>query len=81
VYQQVIATNQVGCFLGLKAVIPTMKAARSGSIAELETTNIPLGRLADPTETSALVSFLASTASVYITGTDLVIDGGIRARI
>ena len=143
VYQKVIATNQFGCFLGMKAVIPAMKAARSGSIInvssiagmggapgripyqaskwairgmtrsaamelaeygvrvnaivpgwvdtqmaanavvplpELEA-SIPLGRIAVPTDISALVSFLASEASAYITGTDLVIDGGIRARI
>lgn len=42
---------------------------------------IPVGRLGAPAVISALVSFLASDASSYITGADIVIDGGIRARI
>jgi 3alpha(or 20beta)-hydroxysteroid dehydrogenase len=143
VYQQVIAVNQIGCFLGLRAVIPAMRRARSGSIINISSVagmggapgriayqaskwairgmtrsaavelaeygvrvnaivpgwvdtqmaanavvpveqlaaGIPFGRIADPAEISALVSFLASPESRYITGTDVVIDGGIRARI
>jgi 3alpha(or 20beta)-hydroxysteroid dehydrogenase len=143
VYQQVIAVNQIGCFLGMRAVIPAMRDARSGSIINISSvagmggapgrisyqaskwairgmtrsaavelagygvrvnaivpgwvdtqmaanavlpveqlaTGIPLGRIAAPSEISALVSFLASPESRYITGTDVVIDGGIRARI
>jgi NAD(P)-dependent dehydrogenase (short-subunit alcohol dehydrogenase family) len=42
---------------------------------------IPFGRLAEPSEISSLVSFLASDESTYVTGADLVIDGGVRARI
>ena len=143
VYQQVIAVNQIGCFLGMRAVIPAMRDARSGSIINISSVagmggapgrisyqaskwairgmtrsaavelagygvrvnaivpgwvdtqmaanavlpveqlaaGIPLGRIAAPSEISALVSFLASPESRYITGTDVVIDGGIRARI
>jgi 3alpha(or 20beta)-hydroxysteroid dehydrogenase len=143
VYQQVIAVNQIGCFLGMRAVIPAMRDARSGSIINISSVagmggapgrisyqaskwairgmtrsaavelagygvrvnaivpgwvdtqmaanavlpveqlaaGIPLGRIAAPSEVSALVSFLASPESRYITGTDVVIDGGIRARI
>jgi 3alpha(or 20beta)-hydroxysteroid dehydrogenase len=57
--------------MATQAVMPVEEIAAS----------IPLCRLADPTEISSLVSFLASDASAYITGADMVIDGGIRARV
>lgn len=34
-YMRVIEINQVGCFLGMQAVIPTMKAAGAGSIVNV----------------------------------------------
>lgn len=37
---------------------------------------IPLGRLADPMEIGELAAFLGSDESSYITGTQVVIDGG-----
>ena len=43
------------------------------------TSRIPQGRLATPDDLSGLVSFLASDASGYLTGQDIVIDGGYTA--
>lgn len=40
-------------------------------------TRIPLGRLGDPEEAAALVVFLSSAASGYITGASIPIDGGV----
>jgi len=40
---------------------------------------VPLGRLATPEEVGEITAFLASSASAYITGTTIAIDGGLDA--
>ena len=51
-------------------------AARSGE-AQALLSNIPLNRLGQPADVSSAVAFLASAEADYITGTTLVIDGGL----
>jgi 3-oxoacyl-[acyl-carrier protein] reductase len=41
---------------------------------------VPLGRLAFPTEIACLVSFLTSNENTYITGQSIVIDGGFLLK-
>jgi NAD(P)-dependent dehydrogenase (short-subunit alcohol dehydrogenase family) len=36
----------------------------------------PVGRFADPSEVASLAVYLASDESLYVTGTDILIDGG-----
>ncbi|MET0569264.1 MAG: SDR family oxidoreductase [Hyphomicrobiaceae bacterium] len=49
--------------------------ARARMIAE-----IPLGRMAEPYEVAASVVWLLSDSSSFMTGAELVIDGGLVAR-
>lgn len=54
-------------------------ATRPKDQVERYLANIPLKRVADPAETAGAVVFLASSASDYITGQILFLDGGLTA--
>jgi 2-deoxy-D-gluconate 3-dehydrogenase len=43
-------------------------------------TRVPLGRMGRPEEVSAVIAFLASEESSYITGTTIYVDGGWLAQ-
>jgi 3alpha(or 20beta)-hydroxysteroid dehydrogenase len=44
------------------------------------TAMIPLARYANPSEIAAVVAFLASDASSFVTGTAIPVDGGLKAQ-
>ena len=137
-YEQLVGIMQTGAFLGMKAVAPSMRRAKGGSIITVSSTAgivgykgifaytatkfavrgmtkaaaldladasirvnsihpgdtetpmiadmgystdaVPLDRFAKPEEIASLVLFLLSDESKYITGTEIVIDGGYTAR-
>jgi NAD(P)-dependent dehydrogenase (short-subunit alcohol dehydrogenase family) len=41
--------------------------------------SIPLGRLVEPEEVAYAVLYLASDEAAYVTGSELIIDGGLTA--
>jgi 3alpha(or 20beta)-hydroxysteroid dehydrogenase len=41
--------------------------------------SIPLGALGKPSDIASAVAFLASDEAAYMTGTDILVDGGMLA--
>lgn len=139
-WNKTVAVNQTGSYLGMRAVVPSMRRTGGGSIinissilghigdgeyfaynatkgalrlmtrsaaiklapdnirvntvcpgmvrtpmndAEVDADSYvmatPMKRMADPVEISHAVMFLASKESSFVTGTDLVVDGGYLA--
>ena len=62
-----------GNWEGAKAMMPDLYA---GILAQM-----PLGRFGSPEEVAKAIAFLASPASSYTTGTNLIIDGGFTKRV
>jgi NAD(P)-dependent dehydrogenase (short-subunit alcohol dehydrogenase family) len=56
------------------------RAADPVQAREALTRRYPLGRLAEPQEIGGVAAFLASDEAAWITGTDIIIDGGLTAR-
>jgi NAD(P)-dependent dehydrogenase (short-subunit alcohol dehydrogenase family) len=140
-WSQTIAVNQTGGYLGIRAVVPVMRAGGGGAIvnvssilgfvgdpdyfaytatkgavrlmaksaalkyaadgirvnsvcpgmvrtpmnddeidADTYVVNTPMKRMAEAVEVSKAVAFLLSDDAAFITGSDLVIDGGYLAR-
>ena len=44
-------------------------------------TKIPLGRIGSPSDIAASALFLASDEAKYVTGTTLVVDGGLTGAV
>lgn len=59
--------------------LASMKPEAAQAFAEKTLARIPMGRFAKPAEIAAAVLFLASDESSYVTGSDLVVDGGMTA--
>jgi NAD(P)-dependent dehydrogenase (short-subunit alcohol dehydrogenase family) len=64
------------------AVLPGMVAteqvrAMPAAVLERVRAALPAGRMAEPAEVAALVSFLASDEAAYVTGQEISIDGGL----
>lgn len=77
-----VSTDLAGHGILVNAVSPgfvrtelTARTLRPDGIAEVSK-QIPLGRLAEPDEIAEVVSFLAGPNNTYLTGQNIIVDGG-----
>lgn len=63
----------------VSGALSIMAAQDAEAFAARQLSRIPMGRFAEPSEIAAAVLFLASDESSYVTGSDLVVDGGLTA--
>jgi NAD(P)-dependent dehydrogenase (short-subunit alcohol dehydrogenase family) len=59
-----------------RSVAPEQLATVRAEAAE----EVPLGRIADPSEIASVIVFLCSDAASFVTGASVVVDGGALAR-
>lgn len=71
-----IRVNSIAPGLTRTAMVKTLLADKAIDLGT-STRRTPLGRIAEPAEIAAPIHFLLSSAASYITGTCLVVDGGI----
>ncbi len=63
----------------MRVLVPQSGAAKLGGDGRAGTAHVPLDRYGEPVEVTNAILFLASGEASYITGTELVVDGGITA--
>jgi NAD(P)-dependent dehydrogenase (short-subunit alcohol dehydrogenase family) len=63
----------------VSGAVGTLEPEDAKEFVEATLRRIPMGRFAKPSEIAKAVLFLASDESSYMTGSDLVVDGGMTA--
>ena len=65
---------------GFQRWVDSGVAEKTQDLVDMVSAKTPMGRLADPSELASAAFFLASSDSSYMTGGELVVDGGWTAQ-
>lgn len=92
-FTKVVALEYASAGIRANCIIPglidtpriarTVASAYSGDLAEAKASRdrqVPVGRMGNAWEIAHAAAFLVSDAAAYITGTELVVDGGLTAK-
>jgi len=63
---------------GVRAGLAVVPEDQHGAVLDMLAARVPLGRLAQPDDIATVAVFLASDASSFVTGANLMVDGGQR---
>ena len=80
IWQKIPQGGGVGAQAVGSSVLPMSPGANTMDPNMMATAGVPLGYAGLPADIAAGIVFLASDESRYVTGTELVIDGGLTAR-
>jgi NAD(P)-dependent dehydrogenase (short-subunit alcohol dehydrogenase family) len=56
-------------------------ARKDAALAKRRASAVPLGRVADPEDIASVIAFLASPDAGYVTGINLIVDGGATTSL
>jgi 3-oxoacyl-[acyl-carrier protein] reductase len=71
----------VNCVAPGRILTPRVHQFYPDGVSDSDTDDIPMGRFGTPEDFAAVVSFLASPAASYVTGTTIAVDGGLSRSI
>jgi NAD(P)-dependent dehydrogenase (short-subunit alcohol dehydrogenase family) len=80
IWQKIPQGGGVSAETAASGVLPMPPGANTIDPQAVATVGVPLGYAGIPADIAAGIVFLASDESRYVTGTELVIDGGMTAR-
>ncbi len=61
---------------GVKGTVAGLKKIQDNNFLKNYSAQVPMGRLSDKSEIASTVIFLASDLSSYISGQNIIVDGG-----